>query len=170
MSAKKQIRADIELYGNIHYSQYIAGETFPSHTALVLIDDELFKLDAANMQHIKAFIGFSVVSGVQGEMTKVQSEGTIELQNWGLTVDTVYQVGTVPGQIVPAIVLDQLVFKKVVVLSFAGNITIKNNTAGGANTATMKLSGGVDFSATADDELGLRWNGTNWKEIFRSID
>jgi len=57
----------------------------------------------------------------------------------------------------------------VIRLIFASTPTVKNNTAGGANTAKMLLNGGVDFSATANDVLTLIYDGTNWLECSRSI-
>ena len=54
-------------------------------------------------------------------------------------------------------------------LIFADSVTVKNNTAGGASTATMLLAGGADFSATANDALTLCYNGTNWIETARSV-
>lgn len=52
---------------------------------------------------------------------------------------------------------------------FAASVTVKNDTAGGAGTATMLLEGGTDYSATANDTLVLRYNGTNWIEFDRSV-
>lgn len=56
-----------------------------------------------------------------------------------------------------------------IILIFAGILTVKNNTAGGASTAKMLLNGGVDFVTTANDVLKLVYNGTNWIEVSRSI-
>jgi hypothetical protein len=54
-------------------------------------------------------------------------------------------------------------------LIFDASVTVKNNTAGGGGTAKMLLAGGVDFSATANDELTLDWDGTNFIEASRSV-
>lgn len=56
-----------------------------------------------------------------------------------------------------------------IILIFAGILTVKNNTAGGAGTSPMLLAGGVDFATTANDVLKLVYNGTNWIEVSRSI-
>jgi lysophospholipase L1-like esterase len=56
-----------------------------------------------------------------------------------------------------------------IILIFSDNVTVKNNTSGGANTAVMKLLGGVDFSATADDVLTLIYTGSSWVEKSRSV-
>lgn len=56
-----------------------------------------------------------------------------------------------------------------VTLTFEASVTVKNNTAGGASTAVMLLAGGADFSATANDVLTLLYNGTNWREVSRSV-
>ncbi len=52
-------------------------------------------------------------------------------------------------------------------LIFSGTPTVKNNTAGGAGTATILLAGGVDFAAAANDVLTLVYDGTNWHESAR---
>ena len=56
-----------------------------------------------------------------------------------------------------------------IILIFNASVTVKNNTAGGANTALMLLAGGVDFSATSNDVLKLVYNGTSWFEVSRSV-
>lgn len=56
-----------------------------------------------------------------------------------------------------------------IILIFNASVTVKNNTAGGGGTATMKLAGGIDFSATADDVLTLVWDGNNFFEKCRSV-
>lgn len=56
-----------------------------------------------------------------------------------------------------------------IILIFNASVTVKNNTAGGANTAVLLLSGGVDFSATSNDVLKLVYNGTSWFEVSRSV-
>ena len=56
----------------------------------------------------------------------------------------------------------------VIYLRFSGTPTVKDNTAGGAGTAVIQLSGNVDFVAAAGDLLVLQYNGTDWTEIGRS--
>ncbi len=56
-----------------------------------------------------------------------------------------------------------------IILIFDASVTVKNNTAGGASTATMLLAGGADFSATANDVLKLVYDGTNFYEVSRSV-
>lgn len=60
----------------------------------------------------------------------------------------------------------------VIRLIFTSTPTVKHNTAGGAGTAVMLLSGAADFSATADDVLTLvlsEVGGTQaWREVSRS--
>lgn len=59
-----------------------------------------------------------------------------------------------------------------VTLLFSSTPTVKHNTAGGAGTAVILLSGAVDFSATAGDTLMLKLSeigGTQaWREIART--
>jgi hypothetical protein len=52
-------------------------------------------------------------------------------------------------------------------LIFTGTPTVKNNTAGGAGTATILLAGSTDFVAAANDVLSLVYDGTNWHESAR---
>lgn len=52
-------------------------------------------------------------------------------------------------------------------LIFTGTPTVKNNTAGGAGTATILLAGSTDFTAAANDVLSLVYDGTNWHESAR---
>jgi hypothetical protein len=56
-----------------------------------------------------------------------------------------------------------------IILIFSDNVTVSNNTAGGANTAVLLLAGGANFSATANDVLKLVYNGTSWFEVSRSV-
>jgi len=52
---------------------------------------------------------------------------------------------------------------------FSGAPLVKNNTAGGASTATILLAGRTDFQAAAGDVLYLEYDGTNWYEINRAL-
>lgn len=52
---------------------------------------------------------------------------------------------------------------------FTGTPTLKNNTAGGAGTATMLLAGRVDYTATFGDYIGFQYDGTNWYETNRKL-
>ncbi len=56
-----------------------------------------------------------------------------------------------------------------ITLKFTGTPTVKNNTAGGAGTATLLLSLGIDFTASATCTLKLVYDGTNWNEVCRSV-
>ncbi len=56
-----------------------------------------------------------------------------------------------------------------ITLKMTGTPTLKNATAGGAGTATMLLSLGVDFVASATCTLKLVYDGTNWNEVCRSV-
>lgn len=56
-----------------------------------------------------------------------------------------------------------------VILLFTGTPTIKHNTAGGAGTSKIILSGSADYTAAADDVLVLFYDGTNWHETTRKI-
>jgi hypothetical protein len=54
-------------------------------------------------------------------------------------------------------------------LIFSSTPTIKHNTAGGAGTAVILLSGGVDYVAAANDVLSLIYDGTSWHEVGRKL-
>lgn len=55
----------------------------------------------------------------------------------------------------------------IVILQFDGAPTVKNLTAG--TGAQIELAASADFTASAGDELGLKYNGTYWREIFRTV-
>jgi hypothetical protein len=57
----------------------------------------------------------------------------------------------------------------VINLKFSGALTVKNNTAGGAATAPILLSGGSDFTTAANDGLTLWYDGTSWNEASRKV-
>lgn len=52
-----------------------------------------------------------------------------------------------------------------VTLIFDAACTVNDNDTSAGN---IKLAGGIDFSATADDVLKLVWDGTSWFEVSRS--
>lgn len=54
-----------------------------------------------------------------------------------------------------------------IVLLFSASLTVRQTT--GAGTENLRLAGGVDFSATANDTLTLISNGTDWYETSRSV-
>ncbi len=56
-----------------------------------------------------------------------------------------------------------------ITLIFTGTPTIKNNTAGGAGTAVIFLSGSADLVAANNTVLGLVYDGTEWQETFRKV-
>jgi len=57
----------------------------------------------------------------------------------------------------------------IIVLYFVpgGSPTLKHNTAGGAGTAPMLLSGSVDWTTGADYTITFFFDGTSWQEIAR---
>jgi hypothetical protein len=54
-------------------------------------------------------------------------------------------------------------------LIFTGTPTLKNNTAGGVNTAPMLLAGSIDYTAAAGDLIGFSFDGTVWHETNRKL-
>jgi len=58
----------------------------------------------------------------------------------------------------------------IVTLSFDDAVTVKHNTSAlNGTTKPFLLAGSVDFSATADDNLTVRYDGTKWREIARTV-
>lgn len=70
----------------------IAGEIIPSHTPLVLIANELFKINNLDPLHQFAFVGFSKTSAVIGQDLQVETY-KISMNNWGLTQNQQYLAG-----------------------------------------------------------------------------
>lgn len=64
-------------------------------------------------------------------------------------------------------------YGSVVILAFSDSLTVKHNTAGGAGTAPIMLSGSADFSASSSDTLTLIYmnfgGGAGWVEIARTV-
>lgn len=56
-----------------------------------------------------------------------------------------------------------------ITLLFTGTPTVKNNTAGGAGTGVLLLSGSADLLAANNTMLGLQYDGTQWQETFRKV-
>lgn len=54
-----------------------------------------------------------------------------------------------------------------VTLIFSGALTVKHNTAGGAGTAKIFLSGSTDLVTAANTVLRLEYDGTQWQELSR---
>lgn len=54
-------------------------------------------------------------------------------------------------------------------LIFTGTPLLKNNTAGGVNTAVMLLAGSVDYQAASGDLIGFSYDGTVWHETNRKL-
>lgn len=59
--------------------------------------------------------------------------------------------------------------RKRCIFDFSGTPTVKHDTAGGAGTATLLLSGSVDLTAAANTVLTLVYDGTNWQEVSRKV-
>ena len=58
----------------------------------------------------------------------------------------------------------------VVVLQFDAGVTVTHNSGSPTGSeASMLLSGGVNFSAAADDTLTLVYDGTTFREVARTV-
>jgi hypothetical protein len=57
-----------------------------------------------------------------------------------------------------------------VILQFDASVTVAHNTGSvPGSTAALLLSGAANFSATAGDTLMLWYDGTNWREVSRTV-
>lgn len=56
-----------------------------------------------------------------------------------------------------------------ITLIFTGTPTVKHNTAGASGTAKIFLAGSVDLTASNNTVLGLKYDGTQWQEMFRKV-
>jgi hypothetical protein len=54
-------------------------------------------------------------------------------------------------------------------LKFASNPVVRHNQAAAGNGAPILLSGAGNFSSSADDTLTLAWDGTNFREVARTV-
>lgn len=82
--------------------------------------------------------------------------GNVNLVSGATTINAITTSGWQPGS-------------SPVYLVFSGAPLVKNNTAGGAGTATILLAGLTDFQAAAGDVLALLYDGTNWRETNRTL-
>ncbi len=57
----------------------------------------------------------------------------------------------------------------IVELHLTGTPTLKNNTAGGANTVPLRLAGAVDFTITGYTVLQLQYKDAFWNEVGRTV-
>lgn len=68
-----------------------------------------------------------------------------------------------------AIIISGWTAGSAITLIFSGTPTVKHNTAGGAGTAKIFLSGSADFVAAANSVLGLEYDGIQFQETFRKV-
>lgn len=54
------------------------------------------------------------------------------------------------------------------ILTFASNPIVRHNGSGGSGSGNIRLEGGVNWTASTNDVLGLISDGTNWFQCFRS--
>lgn len=73
---------------------YIAAESIPSHTPVAIYNNLAYKLDASNINHQFAFVGFSKNGSSTGQNCLVQQVGEITLIGWGLIPNKQYLAGT----------------------------------------------------------------------------
>lgn len=71
----------------------IAGETIPSYTPVAIIDNLAYKLDASNVSHQFAFVGFSINGTLAGQVCIIQQIGELVLAGWGLQPNQHYLAG-----------------------------------------------------------------------------
>lgn len=103
---------------------------------------------------------------VDGRLLTSQAANTIAAAN-DLTLDADGNVFVITGNTqINAIATAGWRNGSIVVLRFTGTPTIKNQTAGGAGFASLKLDGSTDLTAAADTVLGIYLDGTDWQQLF----
>jgi hypothetical protein len=78
----------------VYFLEKISAESIPSFTPIAIINNLAYKLDASNLQHQFAFVGFATNGTLIGETCKIQQIGELVLQGWGLRPNSQYLAGT----------------------------------------------------------------------------
>lgn len=100
----------------------------------------------------------------------LQAKGANVASANDLTLGTDGNVFSITGNTqINAITIDQWTAGSEIVLIFAGAPTVKHNTAGGAGTAVIFLSGSADLVAAVNTVLTLVYDGTRWQERSRKV-
>lgn len=108
--------------------------------------------------------GVMVNRRIQGGMgASVASAGDLTL---GLDGNVFHVTGTTT---INAITTTNWRAGAIITLIFDASLTLKQNTAGGANTAVMKLASATDANATATDVYTFVFDSTQWIEVSRSV-
>lgn len=71
----------------------IAAETIPSYMPVAIINNLAYKLDASNVAHQFAFVGFSTNGTAVGQICIIQQAGELVLAGWGLLPNQHYLAG-----------------------------------------------------------------------------
>lgn len=71
----------------------ISGESIPSHTPVVIINNLAYKLDSSNSLHKFAFVGFSENGTSAGQNCQIKQMGEVSLIGWGLIPNQHYLAG-----------------------------------------------------------------------------
>lgn len=116
---------------------------------------------AATLANIK-MVGLSVAAPATNEFTNVAAYDylTISAALDQRSLTGVANAGELHTLLIPS--KDQMVE-----LRFTGAVLVVNNSA--ASGATIKFKLAANFSATADDRLLVRYDGTSWVEVARSV-
>lgn len=85
-----QIMENVPIVVDVPVVVKTCGENINSHTPIAIINNLAYKLDATNVNHAFAFVGFSLISGITGSNISIQQIGEIELVGWGLTANKQY--------------------------------------------------------------------------------
>ena len=71
-----------------------AGEALNSHTPIAIYNGLAYKLDASNVLHQFAYVGFSKKSALAGQIIEIIQVGEIQLIGWNLSPNKQYLAGT----------------------------------------------------------------------------
>lgn len=137
----------------------LGGGTITNHYGLFMENQNV----GTNQWAIKTGLGKVELGGrvLQSKGADVAAANDLTL---GLDGNTFSITGNTQ---INAITTDNWIAGAHITLIFTGTPTVKHNTAGGAGTATLLLSGSADLVAANNTVLGLVYDGTNFQETFR---
>jgi len=121
----------------------------------------VFKVDGVEVCQIKddgITMTTKMIQGAQGTDIASANDATLTITGNYFDITGNTQINTLSATGIQAGTL--------IVLQFDSNPVVKHATAGAG--AQFQLAGAGDFSATAGDTLGVIFDGTYWRECFRT--
>lgn len=89
----------------------VAGENVNSYTPVAIVDNLIYRYDANNINHMFAYIGFSITSATVGNLITIKQKGIVSLSGWNLDSGAQYLAST-SGNIVKQTTTEM--FRKVI--------------------------------------------------------